>query len=242
MAGNPNAKIRTANEGLTARHKNGMLDWTGKVRLLPERLDQPKRWSQPRRIFVNSLSDLFHEELSDADIDRVFRVMAACPQHIFQVLTKRPERMQKYVGDRWVQGKEGIWGPLPNVWLGTSVENQATAEERIPYLLDTPAAIRFLSCEPLLGPINLEVPRGLMRPGDTIYPPWFTQSGISWVIDGGESGPRFRPADADWFRSLRDQCVRSRIAYFHKQGSGRRSGQNVELDGVVWHQFPEVPA
>jgi protein gp37 len=126
-------------------------------------------------------------------------------------------------------------------WTG-EVRFIKAAEERIPHLLNTPAAIRFLSCEPLLGPVNLDVPRGPLEPGKTIYPPWFSQSAIHWVITGGESGRYFRPANLDWYRTLRDQCVRCRIAYFHKQDSGLRSGTGTLLDGVEWKQFPKAAA
>jgi len=151
--------------------------WTGRVELIPSKLDEPLRWRKPRRIFVNSMSDLFHEKLSDEAIAAVFGVMAACPQHTFQVLTKRPERMRRWF--EWVGGHEGPhsaatlcamfagrnigasrtggtasrW-PLSNVWLGVSVEDQTTADERIPLLLQTPAALRFVSYEPALGPVD----------------------------------------------------------------------------------------
>jgi len=128
--------------------------WTGKVALVEDMLLKPLSWRRPRHIFVNSMSDLFHESLPDAAIDRVFAVMALCPEHTFQVLTKRPARMREYCGDRetyW--GGETPW-PLRNVWLGTSVEDQATADERIPHLLATPAAVRFVSYEPALGPVD----------------------------------------------------------------------------------------
>ena len=147
------------------------------VRLYPERLEAPLRWRKPRRVFVNSMSDLFHEEVPDEYIDRVFAVMALCPEHVFQVLTKRPERMRDYLSEsprvptsteyRVDEAMDGICGergwhspglqawPLPNVWLGVSVEDQRRADERIPLLLETPAAVHFLSCEPLLGPIDL---------------------------------------------------------------------------------------
>ena len=149
--------------------------WTGKVSLIPAMLDQPLRWKRPRRIFVNSMSDLFHENLPDEAIDQVFAAMALAPHHTFQVLTKRLARMQRYIGTivaeptrdttrrlaiamnaaRLPSPNHDITFPLPNLWLGTSVENQPTANERIPALQATPAALRFLSCEPLLGPLDL---------------------------------------------------------------------------------------
>jgi protein gp37 len=223
-------------EGL-AKQVNGKPAWTGEVRFIKEHLDDPLKWKKPRMIFVNSMSDLFHESVPDAWLHEIFHVMALGPQHTFQVLTKRPQRMAAYC-----RTYRNWHDTLPNVWLGTSVENQAAAEERIPHLLNTPAAIRFLSCEPLLGSVNLDVPRGPLEPGKTIYPPWFSQSAIHWVITGGESGRYFRSANPDWYRTLRDQCVRCGIAYFHKQDSGPRSGTGTLLDGVEWKQFPKAVA
>lgn len=232
-------------EGLTRMSPHGAR-WTGKIRLVPEKLDEPLHWRKPSMVFVNSMSDLFHEDVPFDFIDKVFAVMALCDgtrtngiHHTFQVLTKRPERMAEYMNDpdtpyrvaaevtyRVIPGwrplrggldwrPEKVW-PLPNVWLGTSVENQEYANKRIPYLLQTPAAVRFLSCEPLLGPVDLEKP----MPGPAcngIYPPWYIQSGIHLVIAGGESGPGARPMHPDWARSLRDQCQAAWVPFFFKQ-------------------------
>ena len=172
LSGNPHPKIAADFAGLVERHGNGQLDWTGEVRLLEDRLTLPLRWKKPRRIFVNSMSDLFHESVPNAWIDEIFAVMALCPQHTFQILTKRAERMQSYFAinhaflfDRIDEASTvydachanldaaGRW-PLPNVWLGVSVENQATADERIPWLLRTPAAVRFVSYEPALAAVD----------------------------------------------------------------------------------------
>lgn len=179
------------------------------VTLRPERLDQPLRWKRPRKVFVNSMSDLFHEDVPDDYIARVFAVMALAPQHTFQVLTKRPGRMRSLLSSEdfksavflATEGRfEGYFPwPLPNVWLGTSVENQKWADVRIPLLLDTPTAVRFLSCEPLLGPVELS--------------PWL----LDWVICGGESGPGARPMHPDWARSLRDQCQATTVPFHFKQ-------------------------
>lgn len=177
---NPNPVIATAYEGLVEKRGDGSLNWTGKINLLPDRLREPMQWRKPRRIFVNSQRDLFHESVAFEFVDQVFAVMAICPRHTFQVLTKRPARMRRYFAedrrqqiwrslsrilpverfrrpgavldereetDFW----DGPFEPLHNVWLGTSVENQKAADDRIPDLLGTPAAVRFLSCEPLLG-------------------------------------------------------------------------------------------
>ena len=248
-------------EGLT---NNG--HWTGKVELVEKHLLDPLKWGpvyegihcgvgtlkekknrdgsitvtreRPRRIFVNSMSDLFHENVSDEWIDRVFAIMALCPQHIFQILTKRPQRMLDYLsqteGRRVVIPQAGprstggsVWThsaswPLPNVWLGVSVENQKAADERIPLLLHTPAAIRFLSCEPILEEVCIErIPRreNYYEGKEPLY--WHPlKEGINQVIVGGESGHGSRPMDPAWARSLRDQCKEAAgVSFFMKQGS-----------------------
>ena len=217
---NPNPTIAAAYAGLVEQRADGSLNWTGKINLLHSRLQEPMSWKKPRRIFVNSQSDLFHPDVPDAFVDQVFAVMANCPQHTFQVLTKRADRMREYLSapdrltDIYVQWcsvsgapEEVEAWPLPNVWLGVSVENQRTAEDRIPFLLQTPAVIRFLSCEPLLGPLNLVDGLGLMGcPGD-----------LDWIICGGESGPGARPMHPHWPRSLREQCKEAGVAFFFKQ-------------------------
>lgn len=176
------------------------------ITLHPERLDQPFRWRKPSRVFVNSMSDLFHKDVPDEFICEVFDVMANTPRHTFQLLTKRHTRMRSFVT------KYSAVGVLPNVWLGVSVETQKWAGIRIPVLLDTPAAVRFLSCEPLLGPVCLD-------PWHTDTdcnegPPW---GGVDWVIVGGESGPGARPMHPEWARSLRDQCLAAGVPFLFKQ-------------------------
>ena len=180
------------------------------VKFHPERLEQPLHWRKPRRVFVNSMSDLFHEDLPVSVIYDIFEVMRRCPQHVFQVLTKRPERMRSLLNGCIT----GIEAPLPNVWLGVSVENQAMADERIPVLLDTPAALRFLSVEPLLGPVDIS--------------PWLHGYGglprastIDWVIVGGESGPKARPCDLLWIQNVLRGCRAASVPVFVKQ-LGRR--------------------
>jgi protein gp37 len=243
--------------GLT-RETGGRHVWTGEVRFNEEWLDQPLRWKRSRMIFVCAHGDLFHESVPDDWIDRIFAVMALAPQHTFQVLTKRPDRMRGYLvasrsaaicreafdlvcedhianpksrlGDRCIMTGDiphlRNW-PLPNVWLGTSIEDQATADARIPHLLDTPAAVRFLSAEPLLGPVDLtEIAHH--RPdlrAFVVYDALRGYGGFSgnrmnrldWVICGGESGPGARPMHPDWARSLRDQCEAAEVAFFYKQ-------------------------
>lgn len=222
----------------------------------------PLRRRKPTRYFLSSMTDVFGGWVSQHHLDRIFAVMALAPQHTFMVLTKRPERMRDYFRDiggttraDWIFSAMGrqlnvsrfkypVW-PLPNVWLGTSVEDQRAADERIPHLLATPAAVRFLSCEPLLGPVDLnrihEVhDDGLMHvwescltgkrfsiwAGDEEDPmiPGFPK--IDWVIAGGESGPGARPMHPDWARSLRDQCAAAGVAFHFKQW-----GEWAALDG-----------
>jgi protein gp37 len=223
--------------------------WTARnavenVVLHPDRLDQPLRWRRPRRVFVNSMSDLFHELIPDEFIDRVFGVMAKAWWHTYQVLTKRPERMQEYLtghaaGGRhiWLAAQEYPWPawamdavnrgqdrggwPLPQAWLGVSVEDQPRADERIPFLLQTPAAVRFLSCEPLLGPIRLDDPM-IDRP--SYFYRYENVNGprdIHWVIVGGESGPGARPMDVAWVRSIVAQCKAADVPVFVKQLGAR---------------------
>lgn len=240
VAGNNSVNKGGTLDDLVAKNSSGRLHWTGSVALLPDRLGQPLHWKQPKRIFVNSMSDLFHEDVPDEFIDQVFAVMASCPQHVFQILTKRIKRALKYfedlnyrqemIGieaelisglDRYQDDLTPTWTlPLPSVWLGVSVENQRCADERIPLLLQTPAAVRFLSCEPLLGPIRFRTPdfsdrgdgAGWLHAGNAKGGP-----SIDWVIAGGESGPKARPMHPDWVRSLRDQCQAAGVPFFFKQ-------------------------
>ncbi|HEU4601559.1 MAG TPA: phage Gp37/Gp68 family protein [Steroidobacteraceae bacterium] len=232
------------------------------VQCHPERLDQPLRWKRPRRIFVNSMSDLFHENVPFEFIDEVFHVMARAKQHTFQILTKRPKRMHYYINSalngRVLQIGGGIGmhmrKPLPNVWLGVSVEDQQTADERVPVLLRTPAALRFLSCEPLLGFLDLD--------HEWLVSEYYTHSSechsehcalaageydcagvvveqpsIGWVIVGGESGPSARcELHPDWVRHLREQCVAARVPFFFKQWGNWApcfSAAELSIDGEV---------
>jgi len=268
-----------ARQGLTVTSKGGMV-WTGEVRFNEALLTQPLRWKRPRRIFVCAHGDLFHENVPDEWIDLVFAVMALCPHHTFQVLTKRSNRMWRYLADpatpdriydlvcdMAVAGEADVvliapglptdiapagrhvhlslW-PLPNVWLGVSVEDQARADLRIPDLLATPAAVHWLSCEPLLGPLDLTaIPYGevvgnvpsyldalsgrIWQPEGTIDRPLDPRStidgrtyvdlcaGVKWAVVGGESGPYARPMHPNWPRSLRDQCQAAGVAFHFKQ-------------------------
>lgn len=247
MRNHPNPAVQRVYAGLTTPDGG---DWTGTLRVLDDRLDQPLRWGKPQRVFVNSMSDLFHPGVPTEDIARVFAVMALASRHTFQVLTKRHGRMRSLLTspdfrravervsvtefDGYYSPNDDAW-PLPNVWLGVSVEDQARADLRVPALLDTPAAVRFLSCEPLLGRVTL--PKfcacgcgetfEAARRSASLNPGWLNSEqaaagvkatlGIDWVIVGGESGPAARPMHPDWARSLRDQCQDADVAYLFKQ-------------------------
>ena len=195
------------------------------VELYPDRLEQPLHWRKPRRIFVNSLSDLWHRDIPDQFIAAVFGVMALCPQHTFQILTKRPDRAEEWFKDlagniadclasaaverpdvyRKPLGKEearaivDLGWPLPNVWVGVSAENQAMAKARLPVLARIPAAVRFVSAEPLLERLDLDL------------------QGVGWLIVGGESGPQARPCNVAWIRDVVRQCWEAGVACFVKQ-------------------------
>lgn len=241
--------------------------WTGEVRFVPEMLERPLRWRKPQKIFVDSMSDLFHPSVTNEQIAAVFGVMAATRRHTYQILTKRADRLPAWF--EWVQQEQGCpvstcgremvcylgptfdpastfgftspsprW-PLPNVWLGVSVEDQQRAEERIPHLLKTPAAVRFLSCEPLLGQLRLDEPRcdtcGEAADGfadgdgtpwctehdrECSYGHWLGPDRIDWVIAGCESGAGARPAQVDWYRELLAECTDAHVPFFLKQATG----------------------
>jgi len=268
--------------------------WNGTVRMVAEHLADPLRWKRPRRVFVNSMSDLFHELLTNEQIAAVFGVMAAAPQHTFQVLTKRARRMREWF--EWVRCQRGqvdnarsvcsqaasplvkkrwdfamgdrSW-PLRNVWLGVSVENQAAADERIPELLRTPAAVRWISAEPLIGPVQLG-PVGLHYAyrceecGDNAQPESdgtchhcggdceMSRDRLDWCVMGAESGPGARAADPAWFRSLAEQCRAARVPVFFKQamagggvtagpGSIAKRGGLIGLPYLDGRQHVEMP-
>lgn len=240
--------------------------WTGRVQLVESALDWPLRWrgdkraraeGRPSRVFVNSMSDLFHERLSDEEIAAVFGVMAASPQHVFQCLTKRPERALRWFtegqpkscwplegcinaashfvrswGDRTISAK---W-PLSNVWLGVSVEDQATADERIPLLLSTPASVRFCSYEPALGPVDFDriaLKFSRPMPGDPTHDSALSDhegftTKLDWLIVGGESGPGARPFDLAWARAVVEQCREAEVACFVKQLGAQPYESDVE--------------
>jgi protein gp37 len=200
----------------------------------PDRLEAPLHWRRPRRVFVNSMSDLFHEDVPDKFIDKVWEVMinALDQGHIFQVLTKRPQRMKQYLSvKRWPRCGGLDQHPIENVWLGVSVEDQVTADERIPLLQQTAAAIRFVSYEPALGPVDFTaIPR--IDP-EHPHPPYYDLADIDWLIAGGESGPKARPAHPDWFRSARDQCAAAGVAFFFKQWGAHAIGELKPGDPIL---------
>lgn len=188
--------------------------------LRPERLEQPLRWREPRMIFVNSMSDLFHKGIPKEFMGRVFETMECAHWHTFQILTKRSSLMRDFLRRRYSSQS----GPV-HMWFGVSVEDGGK-KSRIRHLREAPAGVRFLSIEPLIGPVGM-----------------LDLTGIDWVIVGGESGPGARPMHSDWVREVRDQCLRQGVAFFFKQWGGLRpkSGGR-ELDGREWNQFPDVPS
>ena len=214
-------------QGLTTKTKGGMV-WTGEVRENPRALEQALKWKRGRAIFWNAHGDLFHESVPDEWIDRQFAVMALTPQHRHMVLTKRAARMREYttrlhrradvldasshLARDWKEAARAVWHseewPLPNVWLGVSVEDQARADERRDDLDATPAAVRFVSYEPALGPVD-----------------WTGWEWLDWLISGGESGPKARPGHPEWFRDARDFCGAHAIAYLHKQNGEFAPGE-----------------
>jgi len=209
-------------EGLAKMTKDGPR-WTGAVNFIEDALDQPLRWKRPRRIFVNSMSDLFHQNVKTEWIMRIFEVMEKAHWHTFQVLTKRPQRMIDVLGGSSGAGLSAP--PLKNVWLGVSVEDQETANERIKLLLQAPAAVRWISAEPLLGRIDLnrieiDAERGLHasalhRQYDGNY--FDAPSLLDWVVVGGESGPGSRPMHPNWVRMMREDCEAAEVPFFFKQ-------------------------
>ena len=238
------------------------------VRVHPDRLDAPLRWRKPRRVFVNSMSDLFHEDVPAVFIAQVFMVMAVNGRHTFQILTKRPARARALLnGEEFVEyglslddyvreavrlAKTTETWPLPNVWLGVSVEDQQRADERVPILLDTPAAVRFVSCEPLLGtvdlgcylhPLTVHCPRCNLSASSPALCPCgcHNRDRLDWIIAGGESGPGARPMDLAWARSLVAQGRAAGVPVFVKQLGARpyemvrdwRTGEDVRQDYVA---------
>jgi protein gp37 len=185
-----------------------------RVTVHPDALGIPRRWREPRLVFVNSMSDLFHARVPLSFVQQVFNVMADTPQHTYQVLTKRASRLPRIAG--------GLDWP-PNLWMGVSVEDSSVMH-RVDDLRQVPARVRFLSCEPLLGPL-----------------PDLDLTGIGWVIAGGESGPCYRPVDPSWVAAIRDMCTGQHVPFFFKQWGGRtpKAGGR-QLDGRTWDELPQL--
>lgn len=203
--------------------------WDGTVEFVESQLLKPLKWRSPKKIFTCSMSDVFHENVPDEWRDQALAIMALCPQHTFQVLTKRPENMLRYFSDPQVLDRIEEAGcefshnmdcldtwPLKNVWIGVSVESQKAADERIPLLLQTPATIRFLSCEPLLEDIQFK-----------------SLDGINWAITGGESGTKARPCRIEWIRSLVRQCQDAKVPVFVKQLGSNAIGSNPYIADIA---------
>ena len=210
-----------------------------RVTLHPERLGEPLRWRKPSRVFVCSMGDLFHPDVQPIWLSMIFNVIRECPQHTFMVLTKRPEIALEHLGNAMLQPYFG----LPNLWIGVTAENQQRADERIPILLQTPAAVRFISIEPCLGPVDLSyyLPKNPKKNCPENILPYYNSHGLNWVICGSETGPLARPMKEEWVKNIKDQCVGADVPFFYKQKIV--NGQKValpELEGKQWAEFPEV--
>lgn len=222
-----------AREGDSAIKLKTEARWTGQIQFVEKHLEDPTRWRRPRKIFVNSMSDLFHENVKDEWLWEIFDVMEASKRHVFQILTKRPERMSD-----WIRANYGVTfhRRFTHVWLGVSVEDQKTATQRVPILQQTPAAIRWVSYEPALGPVDFTQIDGrnylleFVTGNDFKIP-----RSIDWVVCGGESGPGARPMHPDWARGVRDQCARSRVPFFFKQW-----GEWIPGAANGFTQWPEI--
>jgi protein gp37 len=265
--------------GLVVNTRQRLIDedagtWNGKTVLVESIIEKPLNWKRPRRVFVCSMGDLFHESVPFEWIDQVFAVMALCRQHVFMLLTKRPERMQTYIlgqdfrgiaqqaaqlvensdyhYDAIIDDYKRAGRCMKNVWLGVTAENQEASDERIPTLLQIPAAKRFVSVEPMLRPVDLKRIDYKGRDGSTraffdaltgqiaVIGKCLDGNKLDWVICGGESGPGARPMDPAWMRDLRDQCVLAGVPFFFKQWGGvnkKKAGR--VLDGQTWEEYPE---
>jgi protein gp37 len=245
--------------------------WDGTVEFVKSQLIKPLSWKKPKRIFVCSMADLFHANVPDEWIHQVMAVVALSPQHTFQILTKRPERMKEYFSqpNLWVKWYEAasvnLWDavsekfgglinlqqyftlqpfPLPNLWLGTSTENQQMADKRIPILLQIPAAIRFLSCEPLLEEIDFRQAGAIQKLISDSYEWELVNEDIQWIVAGGESGPQSRPCHIEWIESIVQQCQQSQTPVFVKQlganayYQGQRFKTRDRKSGEI-EEFPE---
>lgn len=253
---NPKPGIASKYKGTAKKTKDGVV-WTGKLNFRPEVMRQVLNRKTPTKYFVGSMTDLFHDAVPDELLDRLFTIMARASHHTFQILTKRPERMRKYL-EGCERGAADIGGEFPwsNVWFGVTAENQAMANKRIPILLATPAAVRFVSIEPMLGPVDLRnIAVGCPAEGDILNAiagievlgdAAFSVPRLDWVICGGETGNQARPMFSPWVRRLRAQCTTAGVPFFFKKWGGYKGRGDWlipaghEVDGQVWEQFPEV--
>jgi len=248
----------SAYKGLASLVQHGKKPlWKQQVRFNLERLEEPLHWRKPRKIFVCDMSDLFHEKVPQEWIAKIFQVMFRADWHTYQILTKRAGRMREIMQDLTTYSTMFGGKPLPHVWLGVSVENQRFADERIPMLLETPAAVRWISAEPLLGPINLDFigPVGSSksaigcRPCNWKQQTATAQSGghtchesrpkLDWIVCGFESGPHARPGHPNWARSLRDQAVAASIPFFFKQWGEWAPAVRANAEGDITWPAPE---
>lgn len=249
-----------------------------RVTLHPDKLEQPLRWKKPRKIFVCSMSDLFHEDVNDEWLDRIFTTIRQCLtykwygetwhpviKHTFLVLTKRPERMKMFIAE-WLKQKSDYANSfkdlpsipmrsspaaklaameaksfMPHVWLGVTAENQKTANKRIPILMEIPAMVKFVSVEPMLGPVSIMEACDVVLDNDDIPSVQGIGNFLDWIICGTESGPGARPMQIGWARNLKDQCVDNNIPFFLKQMSvNGKLVKMPKLDGRVWGEYPDA--
>lgn len=227
--------------------------WTGNVRVLPDKIEAPLRWTKPRLVFVNSMSDLFHEEIDDETILAIFKTMQTARMHTYQILTKRADRMLEWFNEVWMESglAFGLRALPPHIWVGVTAEDQEHVNMRVPLLVAAPVSTRFVSVEPIVGEVNLSLwlsnpyvyPGG--APDELLYstrenPDGTVAANLDWVIAGCESGPHRRRAHVDWFRMLRDQCVDAGVPFFLKQADlGEGLVKMPSLDGQTWAQRPE---
>ena len=230
--------IRAYQDVTEGDEDNWFRRWNGKTEFRPEELKKPLRWKKPRRIFVCSMGDLFHETADFKNILSVFSIMERCRQHTFVVLTKRPQRMLDFCGNYGI-GSGNVWPS--NIWAGVTTENQKMADERIPLLLRVPAPIHFISVEPMLSGVNIQRYFRGHKTGADIPQGWFRLHGIDWTICGSETGPGARPMAIEWAKSLRDQCVSAKVPFFFKKMILASGQKEHTLNGQTWEQFPEVP-
>lgn len=211
------------------------IGWTGDIGICDrDEFEQPLHWRKPRMVFVCSMGDLFHENISDEEIRKVFQVMGKARHHTFQVLTKRPDRMFRFT-NKYVVDRHGKPDPFPNIWLGVTAENQEEADKRLPILIEIPAAVRFVSVEPMLGPVDV-ASCGWRNTAQT-------DSRIDWVICGGESGLGARTMESEWAINLKEQCNEANVPFFFKQGSSANWPSYKDFDSFPKElQAREYPA